>query len=75
MNIQYIPHQWYTFGLHSIVTYGRGKRFFPEINSVVESFGSRGAPAGPQLVDVGRDEVREREYREDEKPRGKRFKE
>lgn len=39
--------------------------------SVVESSGSRGAPARPQLLDVGRDEE-EREYRKNEKPRGKR---
>ncbi len=44
---------------------------FPSHNpSVVESSGSRGAPAGPQLLDVGRDEE-ERENGEDEKPSGK----
>lgn len=41
--------------VHSTVTYERGgaKAFFPEITSVVESSGSRGAPGGPLLVEVG----------------------
>lgn len=39
--------------------------------SVVESSGSRRAPAGLQLLDVGREEE-EKDYRGDEKPRGKR---